>query len=373
MKKRPIVAVLNTVEDTAVNLITDTNEWGIIKTSAGKELLLGMFRKGMIVRAESFNPVAEAKQIVTIGADVTPEVIVASTRYKIEIGNPDDKYESQKKGPAIHAYTTAAALSGNAATDRSNVYTALNTKINAYAGNNVTSYLLTIAAYTLGGSVGDAATNFIIGENVEQETSTETARIAKCTITSGTFAGDDAAGYVWVFNISDVSAWLETAKKLTADGTVAGVSTNCIITVTNATTVHNTGLVIEDDAGYFISNISRAGVNWVGATQGWTTSIAVVALASAYALGIGSVMAQLIPRYDHGKVAVISGFLEYELQNDDAFDIAKTYRKYVITIADGDENAMSAEKEKAEQEVILYVDYAASHIGDLDTAIGNLT
>jgi len=373
MKKRPKVAILNTIEDTRVNLIQDTNEWGIVKTSAGNELLLGMFRIGKLVRVESFDPEIEHRQLVTIGADVTPEVITASTRYKIEIGNPDDKYESQRKGPAIHAYTTPVTIDADTAVNRLNVYTALAAKINAYAGNNVTAYTLSIAAYTEGSSPGNASTNFIMGEVVDQETSTETARIAKCTVVTGTFYGDDAAGYVWFFDISTLASWLVTAKTLTAAGTVAGVTTNCVITVTNATTIHDAGLVLEDDAGYFTSNISRAGVNWVGATQGWIVSVAEIALAYGYAEGIGSVMAQLIPRYDQSKQSVISGFLEFELQAGDTFDIAKTYRKYVFTLKDGDENAMSAEKENSEFEIILYCDFAATHLGDLDTAISALT
>ncbi len=373
MKKRPRVAILNTIEDTRVNLIQDTNEWGIVKTSAGKELLLGMYRIGKLLRVESFNAAAEVRQLVTIGADVTPEVIVASTRYKIEIGNPDDRYESQKRGPAIHAYTSAAVLSGAAATDRTNVYVALAAKINAYAGNNVTAYTLTIAAYTGGASSGNAATNFIMGETVDQETSAETARVAKCTITGGTFYGDNAAGYIWIFDISTLASWLETAKTLTGAGTVAGVSTNCVVTVTNATTIHDAGLVLEDDANYFISNISRAGTNWVGATQGWTVSVAAISLAGSYAVGIGSVMAQLIPRYDHSNQQVISGFLEYELQAGDAFDITKTYRKYVFVFSEGDEDAIGGTVEKSESNAILYCDTAATHLGDLDTAISALT
>jgi len=369
MKKRPKVAILNTIEDTRVNLIQDTNEWGIVKTSAGNELLLGMFRIGKLVRVESFDPAAEVRQLVVIGADATPEVITASTRYKIEIGNPDDKYESQKKGPAIHAYTTPVTIDVDAAVNRLNVYTALAAKINAYAGNNVTAYTLTYTDFTSGDSVGDTHTNYVAGELVTQETSNVTARIAKSVITSGTFAGTDAAGYLWLFDLSDIAAWLITAKELTAAG-----DSNCICTTTNATTVHGYGMIVEDDAGYFISNISRAGVNWVGATQGWIVSVAEIALAYGYAEGIGSVMAQLIPRYDQSKQSVISGFLEYELQNDDTFDIAKTYRKYVFTLKDGDENALSAEKENSEFEIILYCDYGdTSDLGDLDTAISALT
>ena len=373
MKKRPKVAVLNTVEAVHANLVYDTNEWGIVKSSAANELLLGMFRIGKLVRTDQFDPETERRQLVTIGADVTPETITASTRYKIEIGNPDDTYESQRKGPAIHAYTTPVLISGDHAVNRTNVYVALAAKINAYAGNNVTAYTLTIIEYDAGGSVANL-TNYVMGEEVEQETSTETARVAKCTIVSGTFAGDTAAGYIWVFDISTLAAWTITQKTLTATGgSVAGVSSDCIVDCVNATTVHDAGLVLEDDAGYFTSGIDRAGVNWVGATQGWLVSVAETSLAYRYALGIGSVMAALIPVYDQSKQSVIRGFLEYELQNDDTFDVAKTYRKYVFTLKDGDENALSAIKENSEFEILLYCDFGSGNLADFDTEIAKLT
>ncbi len=363
MKKRPRVAVLNTMESTRVNLIQDSNEWGIVKTDAGKELLLGMYRIGKLLRVESFDPAAEVRQLVTIGTDATPEVIVASTRYKIEIGNPDDRYESQKRGPAIHAYTSAATLSGNAATDRTNVYVALAAKINAYAGNNVTAHLLFQKAYTLGGATGNETP--IVGELCLETTSAATARIIAWTITSGTFGAGDAAGIVWFAHISGVlSAVTKTWTYGSSSSTLSGTDAPVL----------GQGLAIEDDAGYFISNISRAGTNWVGATQGWIVSVAAIALVGAYAQGIGSVMAQLIPRYDHSKQQVISGFLEYELQAGDAFDTAKTYRKYVFVFSEGDEDSMGGTVEKSESNAILYCDFAdTSDLSDLDTAISALT
>ncbi len=173
--------------------------------------------------------------------------------------------------------------------------------------------------------------------------------------------------------ISAIGSWDDGTKTLTGAGTVAGISTNCVVTVTSASWVHTAGLVIEDDTDYFLSNISRAGMNWVGATQGWTISVAVVGLAGAYAMGIGSVMARLIPVYDRSKQEVVSGFLEYELQNGDIFDTAKTYRKYVFVITEGDEDAMAGENQNTDQEVILYCDKASGNLGDLDTAIQALT
>lgn len=373
MEKRPRVAVLNTIEAAAAQLLADTNEWGFVKTSAAKELLLGMYPTGKLLRVDSIDPVAEVKQIVAIGADTTPEVITASTRYKVEIGNPEQKYETHKQVAYVSAYTSAANLTGTASLDRANVYTALAAKVNNYAGNNATAYTLTVADYTLGTSTGDATEAFIVGETVTQETSGNTARVAKHTITSGTFAGDDAAGKIWLFDV-EKSGWLETAKTLTAAGTVAGVSTNLVVTVTNATTVHDQGLVIEDDAGYFTSSIDRAGMNWVGATQGWTVSTSEKILAGVYSIGIGSTMLALMPTYDHSKQEVIHGFLEYELQNNDLFVSTKTYRTYVFTIVDGDEDSLGGAAISGNtRNIILYADYASGNLGALNTAIGNLT
>ena len=365
-----MVAILDVVEAAAANIVSDAFEWSIVKTSAGGVRLVGPFRVGKITRVETFVPVAEVRQIVNIGVDATPEVITASTRYKIEIGNPDDKYESQRRGPAIHAYTSAASLTASAPTDRLNVYTALAAKINAYAGNNVTAYLLTVHDYTAGASTKDQD-NYIIGEIVDQGTSSETARVAKCLITSGDFPTENAAGKIWVFDISDTAAWLDTAVALVArDGT--GQS-DCTVTQTASTQEDGQGIALEDDAGYFISNIARTGMNWVGATQGWTVSVAAIGLVGVYSMGIGATMIQLIPRYDHSKQDVISGFLEYELQNSDVFDAAKTYQKYVITIAEGDEDSMGATVEKSETQVILYFDYAdVANFAAFDTALALL-
>jgi hypothetical protein len=370
MKKRPFVALLNSIEAGGAQVITNatSREWSVVTLSTNKENLIGPIPYGKGVRVEYFDPQAEVRQVVTIGDSTTKETIVASTRYRIEIGNPEHTYETTPNTPKIFAYTSAATLSGTAATDRAVVYRALRDRINSASGVHVTAYTLTYAAFTLGTSNADAAANFIVGELVTQETSGLTARVAKCTITAGTFAADNAAGHIWLYNLSTETGWLETAKTLTAAGTVAGVSTNCVVTVTNATTVHATGLAILDAAGYFTSALGRGGKSYVGLTQGFSTDSPVVARAAEYAMGIGSVMAALKPVFDDSKVNLIAGSLEYDFQAGTAADTTKTYTKCVITTKGqtADPNGMLVE---GEREYILYVDNADADLADFKTAL----
>lgn len=371
MKKRPIVAILNAIEAGGANVITDATarEWSIVTLSTNMENLIGPIRYGKGVRVEYFDPLAETRQIVCIGASTSKETIVASTRYRVEIGNSESSYESHRQEPAKFAYTASATLSGTAATDRAVVYRALRDKINAYGGANVTAYTLTSAAYTLGTSVGDAATTCIIGEIVTQETSTETAQVAYMTITSGTMAADNAAGVIYLFNLSAEATWLETAKTLTCAGTVAGVSTNIVVTATNATTVHATGLAIRDTAGYFTSNIQRGGKNYVGVTQGFSTDTPVVTLAAVYAMGIGNDMIAQAPRFDVSKQDLIGGSLEYDFQNSSVPTAGYTYTKCVITTADGDEDSLGGTLESSEREQVLYVYYSDADLADFKVAL----
>ena len=370
MKKRPFVAILNSIEAGGAQVITNatSREWSVVTLSTNKENLIGPVPYGAGVRVEYFDPQAESRQLVIIGASTTKETIVASTRYRVEIGNPENTYETTPNTPKVFAYTSSSTLSGTAATDRAVVYRALRDKINNYAGVHATAYTLTYAAFTLGTSTGDAATNFIVGETVTQETSGLTAKVAKCTITGGTFAGDNAAGHIWLYDLSAETGWLETAKTLTAAGTVAGVSTNCVVTVTNATTVHATGLAIVDNAGYFTSALGRGGKSYVGLTQGFSTDTPVVAREAAYAMGIGSVMAALKPVFDDSKMNLIAGSLEYDFQAGTAVDTTKTYTKCVITTKgqSADNDGMLIE---GEREYILYVDYADADLANFKTAL----
>jgi hypothetical protein len=375
MKKRCVIAILNAIEAAGANVITDATarEWGISTLSTNKENLLGPFRYGKGVRVEYFAPLAEVRQLVLIGCSTTKETIVASTRYRIEIGNPESSYESHRQGPAIFAYTSSATLSGTAATDRAVVYRALRDKINAYAGANCTAYTLTYAAFT-GGTSTDDTTNFVVGETVTQETSALTAKVAKCTITGGTFAGDNAAGHIWLYNLSTETGWLETAKTLTASAHVVAATilvpavSDCIVTVTNATTVHATGLAIVDSAGYFTSNIQRGGKNSVGVTQGFSTDTPEVAITAVYAMGIATDMINQKPVLDPSKQDLLSGSLEYDFQAGSAPVAGYTYDKCVIVTADGDEDT-NGTLETAERESILYVYHEDADLANFKTAL----
>ena len=376
MKKRRVVAILDSIEAAGAQIITDATvrEWSIVTLSTNKENLIGPIRYGKGVRVEYFAPVREVRQVVLIGCSTSKETIVASTRYRVSIGNPEATYETHRSTPAPFAYTSSSTLSGTAATDRAVVYRALRDKINAYAGIYATAYTLTYAAFTGGTSAGDAATNFVVGETVTQETSNLTAKVAKCTITSGTFAADSAAGNIWLYNLSTETGWLETAKTLTAAGTAAATiltaaTTNCVVTVTNATTVHATGLAIVDSAGYFISDLNRGGKNYVGVTQGFVTDTPEVAIAAVYSMGIGTTMLSRMPVFDPSKQDLISGSLEYDFQNGKLPTAGYTYDKCVITTSDGDEDALAGRTDPSEREYVLYLYHEDGDLANFKTAL----
>lgn len=359
MNRRPIVGIINTLQASGDNVKDDTvaEHWGLcdIDTADPVNFLHTPIPYGKTLKVESFSAVAEVQQLVLIGGAVA-ETITANTRYKLEIHNPEDKYESHEQPPAVHAYSTGATIPAAAAA-RELVYKALVDKVNNYAGNNAVASSLTLVAYTLGTSTGDATETFVIGETLTQETSGITARVAAFTLTSGTFAGDDAAGDLWLFDISDEDSWDAGTKTWTATAYAAGVTSGLVVTGTAASQVHGDGLVIEDDPGYFVSKLGRPGLNWVATTQGFVTASAGVILEGAYALGIGSVMAALKPVYDHSKQEVVNhGDLAYEFTRGDVVDPAKEYTKVVLTIRGGDEDSIDGRDAALDNQITIYLD-----------------
>jgi hypothetical protein len=381
MRKFAKSALISTAENTAAQLIDDTTneQYWFVQTSAGNEPVLGPIKYGTTVRYTAIDPQREVRNTVLIGG-ATVEVIAASTRYKVEIWNPEADYEGKAQGPQVYAYTSAAALTGNAFTDRLNVYSALVSKINAYAGNNCTAYGLVKATYTLGTSAGDAHTNFVVGEVVTQETSGLTAQVAACSISGGTFAADNAAGTIWLYNLSAGSGtWLETAKTLTAAGTHAATdttpaTTNCVVTVTNATTYFYQGIVVVDDAGYFTSNKSRGGINRVGLTSGFATATASVIIAGQYSIGIGTDMLAQRPVFDIGGQALIAGNIDYDFSGGVLPVAGQSYEKIIIDVVDGDEEALGADKVSSVKQYVLWFNNSshADFTHDLLTAIGTV-
>jgi hypothetical protein len=378
MRKRPVVGLISTSENARAQLIDDTTnqQYWFVQTAAGAERVLGPIPYGKTVRYIATDPQREVRSTVLIGG-ATVEVIAANTKYSIDIWNPDSTVESMRRKPMRYSATSAAALSGTASTDRLNVYTSLVNKINAVAENYVTAYGLSQHTYTTGTSAGGAATNFVVGEIVTQDTSAETAQVAACSIASGTFNATTAAGTIWVYNISILANWLATAKTLTAAGTAAATTltaatTNCVVTATLV--AHYQGIVTVDDAGYFIAK-QRGGVNRVAVVAGFATATATSIINGQYAIGIGSEMLQRLPIFDIGNQAVISGTLEYDFQGGVLPVSGQTYEKIVIEVKDGDEDALDGRKVETLKHYVLWfnnsdhADYTHDLLTALDTVV----
>ena len=374
MRKRPVVGLISTAENTRAQLIDDTTnqQYWFVQTAAGGELVLGPIPYGKTVRYIATAPQREVRSTILIGG-ATVEVIAASTKYSIDIWNPDSTYESMRRKPMRYSATSPAALSGDAGTDRLNVYTSLVGKINAVDFNYVTAYGLTKFTYTGGSSVGDAATNYVIGEVVTQETSGITWQVAACSIATGTFAADNATGSLWLYNPSTLTAFETGAKLMPAAGTTAATTlapakTNCTCTATFV--AHYQGIVVVDDAGYFIAK-GRGGVNRVAVTAGFATATATSIINGQYAIGIGSEMLQRLPIFDIGNQAVISGTLEYDFQGGVLPVSGQTYEKIVIEVKDGDEDALDGRKVETLKHYILWFNDSShsDYTGDLTTAL----
>jgi hypothetical protein len=364
MRKLASVGLITASEAAGAQVIDDTTarQFTAVQTSAGLVPVLGPIQYGKVTNVIHEAPASEQRNTVLIGG-LTTEVITASTRYAVNIWNAESDYETWSQSPIVHAYTSPAVLSGNAATDRAAVYAALIAKINAYAANNVTAYPLYIADYTIGTSLNDLDTNFVVGEVVAQETSGETAQVAACVITGGTFAADSAAGKIYLYNISDTTAWLTTAKTLSAAGHVAAVGTktpatsNCVVTVTNATTVATQGIVIVDDAGYFTSSKSRGGINKVG-INGFDTATASVILAGRYPIGCGTFMLNRRPVFDMTGQVCLSGSMEYNFRDGVLPVAGQFYNKTTIEVLAGDVDAVSAESTASKSYHVVYINDA---------------
>jgi hypothetical protein len=255
----------------------------------------------------------EVQQIAVIGK--TAEVIDAAERYGVEIGTVTRKYESKLQQPARYAIKAPTVLSGTAATDRANIFTILQDKINADPFNKVTAAVMHKIAYTLGtttkGVTGSTTVSPLVnvttvdkvrvGAPGVQETSAITMNVAAITVTSGTITGGDAAGFIWVYGVSDLTSWNTGVKTLTF--TDAVLDENIIVT-TNAAPTEAQGLVITDDAGYFSEIPNRLGASLVKLYGDWdiingsvTGAEVSIDCLSKYARGKGTDLTAKVPVY----------------------------------------------------------------------------
>lgn len=362
--KHTKAAILNSLEAAGAQVIDDSTaeHWSVVKDTTDNEVILGPIPYGATVSMEVISSKAEQRQLVLIGAGSTAETVAAETRYGIYVIE-DGHYESQRKGKQVFAYTTGASIPADADDARAEVYDVLVSKVNAYDGVNVAAYPLTKADFTAGTSAGDAAENFTIGETVTQETSSNTAKVAKCVIDSGTMAGDDAAGAIWLYDV-ELDGWLTSEADLT------GGTSSIVVTVTNATTVHSAGIAILDDAGYYVSKLERGGASGVGIHAGFSDAVPEIAISHQYAFGIGSVMKTLAPVYDNTKSNVIRGEELYNFENNMEADASKTYTAFVFTIKGGEKDALGNLTMTGEHQLVLFADESNStNLSNFDSAL----
>lgn len=327
--------------------------------------------KGVPIKGIKQNAQAEVRKHTFIGRE--QETIVASTRYRIELWN-GKQLEGERQSPFRFAYTAAAVLSGNAATDRVNVYTALQNKINAYGGAYATAYIVYSIAYTLGKTAVP-----VVGETVTQETSSVTATIVAVVQATNDITGADSTGTIYLANFSDVSSW-DTGSKTLTGGTSTGVMT------TNSSLTTGEGLLIIDDAGYYgprpngkrvLSEIqvtqgfSSAEVESIASTiaVGTATGIA-TGLPGLYSFGIGTRMLKDVPTFFPGGYGIVDG--EADAQYNVAPLAGTTYRCFIIMV---DYEAQSTNMRNAGMNTpywfILYVniDGGSTNVDAFETAL----
>jgi len=370
MKKRPMVAIIETSENTGAQVLTNSTsrEWSVVKSAvsaAVKGNLLGPFRYGKGVRVEYFDSAAEVRQLITIGATLAMETIVANTVYKVKIGNSNSSYESHRQEPIVFSTLSPALVS--AYVDRATVYSALVAKINAYPGLDCVAYGLLRATYTIGTDQGDAGHQhgFTVGETVTQETTAATAKIAAWTITAGSFHGTNAVGLLWLYDLSTTDALWDTTGLY-----ITGSTSHNRATITNATTYFDQGIAILDNANYFTSHKQRGGISSVFVGDNFESVTPTATIAGVYPQGIGTVMLAQKPVFDPTTQDLISGSLEYDFQDGMNAVAGSTYCKCVIVTSDGDEDAIGGTLEDAERESILYMSEAtADHITDIKAAL----
>ena len=359
VEKQAIINVLNTTGGNHIYYDTTNKVWGItaegsVKTDDPLTLVTPLFNYGDVKSYSYEDSAAEVKKAVIVGLSSAngEETIVASTRYKLEIYVPKQRVQGEGNPVYKYAYTSPAALTGTASTDRYNVYTALNTKINAYAGNQVVSYVLHKIAFTGGTDGAGTATDITFGETGTQSTSSATVKVAKAIVTSGTYATDDAAGTIWLYDLS--GTWDESSETITC-------GTSLIVVTTAAALTEAQGLVIIDDGSYYQS-ISAGGITEVKLTAGFTTAAATVVRTGVYSVGIGSVMAKQVPTYTTNKSDVINYGVEgadFLNMNDDV-DSSLTYRKYIFEVEKQWPNALKG----TDTTTRLYILW----VSDLDTS-----
>lgn len=317
--------IINTLAASGGNLFTDsvTGDYKIVADKTADPLvpIIPYSIKSKAVKNVRYvSSAAEVQRAWTIGVEDT-ETIVASTKYTLELDYAQYKKESTRRGSEKkYSYTSPTALTGNAATDRLNVFTALNTKINADSGNFVTSSLISELTVVAAGDLNEVA----IGGKIFQTDSDYASADWEATIVGWNTAGTKfyVTNQIGTLNAAtDDSLYVVT-------GTPEAVSTDA-----EAVEVAGQGLYIVDDSGYWITpNLNRPGFSSVFATNGFSNTTPNIVTDGTYAQGIGSHMLAKKPVYNYLGNDADSGDIEYTFNADP--DSAKVYTLAIIEIRD---------------------------------------
>jgi hypothetical protein len=353
--KRPIGAVLGATA-AAATLLSDANaqHYLVCVNNAANPVvpILGPIPFGKTRNVRWVNSQAEVRHMsALIGGG---ETIVANRRYRIEIGNNESLYETAYAGMKSFGYTAPAVLSGNAGTDRANVFTVLTNRVNAHFGLDGVASTVHSWAYTLGSGVAP-----VNGQVYTQANSNVTMLVIGHTITAGTFAGNNAVGVVHVAFVSDMATLdLAIARVLSGGGSSLTPTTGAGMVAG----LHQ-GIAFRDNAGYFVSRGGRKGISLVQATQGFADTAFIISVQGLYARGIGTVYAQLAAvQYDPSRQDAIQGDIEYELIRQGAFVAGINYRKYMIEVEDGDQDTLAFKSIATKTVYYLWVDEAAAQL-----------
>ncbi len=351
--KRLVSNVLNTVAAAGANVNVDdiAAQYCICTNNAAPVLtpILPPIPYRKTRNLVFLNSQTEQVQYTLLDAQITnKETIVANQRYSIKIGNTDLR---------VFSTTAPAVLSGNPFIDRANVYTILAARINAYARLGASAAVIHSVNFTAGAVEPNpdiVATQAISGV---------TARIVRISLTSGAWAASTAAGTAYISFASNDAAILGTAIAWTWAG--GGTLTQTIGTI-----VMTTGIAVRDEAGYFTSFRIRSGINYVHTVRGFVNRFEITR-AGRYAIGIGSIMALLgTMQYDHTRMNLLGGDIDFELIHSGAFDVTRTYRKYILDIEGGDVDTRAFSSIAGVSRVVLWVDESnVTNLGAFDSAL----
>jgi hypothetical protein len=242
-------------------------------------------------------PAAEVQQQVTILCG--EEVIVANTKYGIEIGCQGMTYEGAPTGTKAYGYTSPTPLSGDADLDRAQVVNALVSKINADPNNYVRAVACTRIEAVLEAVLPTFAPgDYVFQTDTDFDAATWVARIAWST--PGAEAGDNVVIYVYdetgeIDTSTDQALYVNTT-------TPAALTTDAV----KNEYILSQSIQLIDDANYFPPRpFTRKGANVILKTKGWTAATTVyTGVEAVYCQGITTDMLKRYPVFHYSGLEV---------------------------------------------------------------------